>query len=167
MFCQKCGTENPDDATFCNKCGAAMKAVAVPTPAPIVSVPEIDKKKSYAGLIVGILILAAILGGAAYYVLSNNGHYAYVAVHVHSTHITETVDVQIIIDDEVVDTYAGLKPGQTYYPEYYFAVKFGQFVDSKIITVKVISTGGGLGSVTDSEDVIIQHKGEYTVDLYI
>jgi len=24
MFCPKCGTENPDDAKFCSKCGAAL-----------------------------------------------------------------------------------------------------------------------------------------------
>ena len=27
MFCPKCGTENPDGAKFCSKCGAALGAV--------------------------------------------------------------------------------------------------------------------------------------------
>jgi len=26
MFCQKCGKENPDGATFCNSCGVSMQA---------------------------------------------------------------------------------------------------------------------------------------------
>jgi uncharacterized membrane protein YdbT with pleckstrin-like domain len=26
MFCNKCGTENPDDAVYCKKCGAAVEA---------------------------------------------------------------------------------------------------------------------------------------------
>lgn len=32
MFCARCGTENPDDARFCGKCGAASEA---PDPAPV------------------------------------------------------------------------------------------------------------------------------------
>jgi len=30
MFCPKCGTENPDEAKFCSKCGAGMGGVATP-----------------------------------------------------------------------------------------------------------------------------------------
>ena len=26
MFCIKCGTENPDDAVYCKKCGAMLEA---------------------------------------------------------------------------------------------------------------------------------------------
>lgn len=30
MFCPKCGTQNPDGATFCSNCGARLTAEAVP-----------------------------------------------------------------------------------------------------------------------------------------
>jgi uncharacterized membrane protein len=30
MFCPKCGTENPDDAKFCSKCGAGLGATSAP-----------------------------------------------------------------------------------------------------------------------------------------
>jgi uncharacterized membrane protein len=30
MFCPKCGTENPDDAKFCSKCGAGLGATSDP-----------------------------------------------------------------------------------------------------------------------------------------
>ncbi|HEY6148095.1 MAG TPA: zinc ribbon domain-containing protein [Thermoanaerobaculia bacterium] len=33
MYCNRCGTHNPDDAHFCSKCGAAVKAGAAPPPA--------------------------------------------------------------------------------------------------------------------------------------
>ncbi len=31
MFCPKCGTENPEEAKFCSKCGAGLGAAATPT----------------------------------------------------------------------------------------------------------------------------------------
>ncbi|MCK4444584.1 MAG: zinc-ribbon domain-containing protein [Thermoplasmata archaeon] len=30
VYCHKCGNQNPDEATFCNKCGAPMHAAAAP-----------------------------------------------------------------------------------------------------------------------------------------
>ncbi len=33
MFCSKCGAENPDDAKFCLKCGAALGVVTAPSQA--------------------------------------------------------------------------------------------------------------------------------------
>lgn len=42
MFCSKCGTEVPDDSTFCNKCGSGLSpAAATPPPpaAPVSAVP--------------------------------------------------------------------------------------------------------------------------------
>jgi uncharacterized membrane protein YvbJ len=34
MFCPKCGQQNPDEAKFCGKCGAAVSAAAQPQPQP-------------------------------------------------------------------------------------------------------------------------------------
>jgi uncharacterized membrane protein len=31
MFCSKCGTENPEGAKFCSKCGAGLGVAATPT----------------------------------------------------------------------------------------------------------------------------------------
>lgn len=31
MFCSKCGTENPEGAKFCSKCGAGLGVVTTPT----------------------------------------------------------------------------------------------------------------------------------------
>ena len=32
MFCSSCGTQNPDTAKFCEKCGAGLTAAAAPPP---------------------------------------------------------------------------------------------------------------------------------------
>lgn len=29
MFCEYCGAENPDDATFCRECGKRLNAIPV------------------------------------------------------------------------------------------------------------------------------------------
>jgi hypothetical protein len=68
MFCQKCGTENKDDATFCNACGVALKdpvpQVTASTPK---EAPEAPKKKHgilfYGALVIGIIFLL-IVGSA-------------------------------------------------------------------------------------------------------
>jgi len=66
MFCQKCGTENPETATFCMKCGNPINQDAVP-----------EKKKSKKTLwIVGIITILILLlcitpAGYAYYKVKN------------------------------------------------------------------------------------------------
>ena len=88
-------------------------------------------------------------------------------MYVTSTHVTEDVDVQFIINNEVVMTFTDLEPGNTCYNTTYFRYDFSLFDDSEIITVKAISTGGGLGSTSDSEEIIVQNGQYYSVDLFV
>ncbi|MBC8472145.1 MAG: DUF4190 domain-containing protein [Planctomycetes bacterium] len=53
MNCSKCGKENPDDARFCNSCGAAL--VSTPTQAPGVVVKT--SGMAIAAMVLGILSL--------------------------------------------------------------------------------------------------------------
>lgn len=40
MFCPKCGHENPDEAKFCGRCGAAITVTATVPTSPISPVPQ-------------------------------------------------------------------------------------------------------------------------------
>lgn len=166
MFCQKCGTENADDATFCNKCGAAMKA-SVSNPVQEETLTEKDRGTIVKCVAIIVAITIIVIGGAGYYFLDTHGNHAQVAIHAYSTHITEDVNVQILIDGEVVYSCSGLEPGQMAHSDKYHRVYFSKFEDSKLITIKAISTGGLTGTITDTEELIIQPDGKYTVDLYI
>lgn len=51
MFCPKCGTENPDGAKFCSKCGAALGAVPASSGAPSSSETTTGLAPNVAGLL--------------------------------------------------------------------------------------------------------------------
>lgn len=80
MFCQKCGSENPENAQFCKSCGAALhNPVAQSNPAPAVpptfqqpvfqqpvtvQPPKKKKKGKIVGIVVGAIVVLVILGSA-------------------------------------------------------------------------------------------------------
>jgi len=74
MFCPKCGEKNPDDSSFCTKCGAALSTApapaAAPAPAPVATGTR-TSGMAIAALVMGIVgfiffgplaILAIIFG---------------------------------------------------------------------------------------------------------
>jgi len=167
ITCPICGTENLSDAKFCDKCGRPFGSGKEKGKLESILIKDekTEKNMKNATIVMGVVLLLVVAAFGIYY--AQEGHTAYVGVQVHSTHVTETVDVQIIIDGDLVYTIEDLEPGDTASLRYYEEVHFSLFDDSKLITVKAISTGGGLGKVTDSKDVIVKNDGCYTVDLYI
>jgi uncharacterized membrane protein YdbT with pleckstrin-like domain len=77
MYCTKCGTDNPEDAAYCKKCGAILEAeeetrVAKRESAPLAAAADEQQIFSigptlkfvylgYAGAVAGALLLVAIL----------------------------------------------------------------------------------------------------------
>jgi uncharacterized membrane protein len=57
MFCAKCGTENPEEAKFCSKCGAGL-AVS-PTPTEGAAKPEAESSTGLSANVAGLLCYVA------------------------------------------------------------------------------------------------------------
>ncbi len=53
MFCSQCGTENPEEAKFCSKCGAGL-AVS-PTPTEGAAKPEAESSTGLSANVAGLL----------------------------------------------------------------------------------------------------------------
>jgi uncharacterized membrane protein len=53
MFCSKCGTENPEGAKFCSKCGAGLGVAATPTEGA--AGPEAESSTGLSANVAGLL----------------------------------------------------------------------------------------------------------------
>lgn len=173
MFCEKCGAPISDGAIYCNKCGSKVSnedsnSSQIQSSAGEPQIVMMNTVRKTSGKAIAVAIVAMlIIAGIGYYVADNYRHSAGIQMRVHSTHITETVDVQFYVDGDLKMTYMDLTPGNTCWNVNYFLVFFGILKDSELITVKAVAVGGGLGTTSDSEDVIITDGGRYTIDLYI
>ena len=57
MFCSKCGTENPEGAKFCSKCGAGLGVAATPTEGA--ARPETESSTGMTANVAGLLCYVA------------------------------------------------------------------------------------------------------------
>lgn len=70
MFCQKCGTENPDGAKFCKVCGRPMQQIPPVPPTPTVTpMPPVKKKSGGKKIVIALVVILAI--GAAFFLGRN------------------------------------------------------------------------------------------------
>ena len=192
QICPTCGTENKAGAEFCKKCGTRftndsgeepkteeetgspiivrnkrdldnLKNAGV-LPEQVYNTLEAHTKKTRRNAIIvfgvlGIIVIALL---AVAVMQANSGE---VTIRVHSTHAVYDVDVAIYVDGEEIYTFSELSNDTTSWVRH--DVKFPLWDTSKTVTIKAVSYGGGLGSQTDEETIIVQKDGRNTVDLYI
>ena len=158
-YCSKCGSEMNDNDRHCSGCGQG-------TPAERVQAYQVQKSNTGTKIAVAVVVGILLMAGVGYFFALKANH-AYVAVYVHSTHITQTVEVFAFIDGEEVLYYDKLPPGNYTWTKYYQMVDFPLWESSKTIEVKAVSQGGGLGTQADSKILIVQQGEYYEVHLYV
>ena len=62
MFCEKCGTKNPDDAKFCEKCGAPLNNAPAASSQPA-GAPKASKPLPIKGIVAAIAVVAVLVVG--------------------------------------------------------------------------------------------------------
>jgi len=171
-YCGKCGTEIVGSNTYCTACGANQNEPEnVAETGPTITSEQLiwyyekDRRDRNAMIAAGVVAAIVIMAGIGYFV--SVGNQAYIAWDVESTHFAYNVDVIVYVDGKQVSSWENLKPGQGFYNKTYYVYRFSMLDDSKLITVKAVSTGGGIGSQIDSKNIIVKPGGKYTVNLYV
>jgi hypothetical protein len=154
-YCKKCGSEYEEGDSYCKGCGSDFTAT-----------PIKKKWSSWKKATVALLAIFFVLPGAFGVVLySAMGNGATVEVTVYSLHVSESVDIRVYDGDELVGEYDNLGPGQGRI--FTFRTTFNIFQDSKETTIKAISYGGGLGSITEKKTITVVNDGYYKMTLYV
>jgi hypothetical protein len=150
--CPYCGFDNPDKSMHCGQCGKRFFYILPFRPA------KITKGKILATFIV--LLLIGIIGAMFLPICSST-----LDVTIHSTHITQTVNYQILINGAVVEQ-GTLTPGNsiTWTIHYQYACAFS---GQKAISIVGNSYGGGLGDQSDSHSLTVINGYEYSVTLNV
>jgi uncharacterized membrane protein len=74
MFCSQCGTQNPEGAKFCSKCGAALGVVARPSEGA--AKPEAESSTGLSANVAGLLCyVAGWITGIVFVVLEKKSTY--------------------------------------------------------------------------------------------
>ena len=156
-FCVKCGKEVA--GAYCTHCGTERHGASKRSAPP--------QKKMRSSTVAVIAVAALLISAGVIYYFVDNAHRAYVAVYVHSIHITESVDIVAYVDGDQMLTSHDLKPGYYAYNTRYYVYTFSLLDSSKVITVSAMSLGGGLGPVYDEKKILVENGGKYSVDLYV
>jgi len=91
----------------------------------------------------------------------SDGDACTIEIEISSTHVTQTVTVSVYVDGSQVST-TSLGPMASKEITYHYNVGSA---NSKTIIVKAVSTGGGLGTVSDSANLSVKGGSSYHVTL--
>ena len=164
-YCSKCGKEIADDTLYCSQCGKTTSAEE--SDLKTNTQDKSQKSKSSWLTKTNVIIIAVLVIGFSFglYVIDQEGHSSELEITVTSTHITEDVDLIVYVDGEEFGHYSNLEPGNSckITGNFYYSA----FDSSKLIEIKAVSVGGGLGSQTDTESIIVEPNGSYAVTLYV
>jgi predicted nucleic acid-binding Zn ribbon protein len=147
MKCPKCGTDAPEGAEFCDKCGKRL----VKKPRSKFLVPVI-------AIIIAIALILAILA------LAPIGT-ARVIVTVHSDHTSYTIHYFVYLNG-VERASGNLEPGSSFTHDLSVGLGKGIFEKSTIV-ILATSTGGGFGPESDQKTVSLGNGESISVTLNV
>ncbi len=155
--CTACGRENENGASYCSGCGLPLDR---PGPGPAIEQPRKKSHVRAAVAVVIVIILVAVGGLWAF-----TAHSETVEITVQSDHVLQDVDVTVYVDGKQVSYEGGLGALESFTVTYEY--RFPVWTSSEVIEVRAVSTGGGLGSQTDSEYVTATDGGTSAVELIV
>ena len=164
-YCLKCGKEIADDIRYCPNCGTTTSQRELDLETKIKQQSQKDSPTWLTKTNVIFIAVILVVVGAGLYFVDNLGNSSELTITVVSTHVTEDVDIVIYVDGEEFTHYNGLEPGHSC--KYTGDFRYSGFDTSKLIEIKAVSVGGGLGSQADTESIIIEPRGSYAVTLYV
>ena len=160
--CVACGRPIAWDAQLCPYCG---KDYRYQQPSVQVAPPAQARTGTSVGTIVAGIVIAAVVVmvilAIVFFAFSRST--ATLNIYVNSTHILFSVNYNLYVEGSLVDS-GPISPG--YYVYYTYTYDWSSS-DPTTVTVAADSTGGGWGSVSDSETLVVSDGGSYTVNLYI
>jgi len=117
------------------------------------------------GTLIGVCVVAAIIGVGAAYVILNDSNEADIRINVSSPNFINDLDVLIYVDGKLVGhgTMKASPLGSAVYIDH--KVKFNG--DSKTVKIEAISQGGTWGTVKDTKTLIVVNGNSYTVNLVV
>jgi hypothetical protein len=153
------------DANLCQYCGHDYRHQQIggqPFPTPThrkgTSVGTI-----VAGIVIAFAIIVVIILVLAFIGSQVVGSNATINIYVNSTHLLYSVSYNVYIDGSLIHS-GTLNPGYSAYAPYSYHWSSS---DPTTITLSATSTGGGLGSQSDSKSLVVSDGGTYTVNLDI
>jgi predicted nucleic acid-binding Zn ribbon protein len=147
MKCPKCGTDAPDGAEFCDKCGKRL----VKKPRSKFLVPAI-------AMVVIIILILAILALAPIAT-------ARVIVTVHSDHSIYTVSYKVYINGEP-KAEGSLEAGASRTHAINVQLGTGIFSESTVV-IMASSTGGGFGAESDQQTFLMVNGESVSLTLNV
>jgi hypothetical protein len=124
--------------------------------------------ETYQKFLIGLVIGAVIAGGAYYVLFADNGAHnplmetSELNIRVESTHILLSANYTLSIDGENVESWS---MGPSGYAEFTYTYTTPKTDGTKMIVIKVVATGGGFGTQTDSVQVLMGTSQNYSMTL--
>ena len=124
--------------------------------------------ETYQKFLIGLVIGAVIAGGAYYVFIADNGAHnplmetSELTIRVESTHILLSANYTLSIDGKNVESWS---MGPSGWAEYIYTYTTPKTDGTKMIIIKVVATGGGFGTQTDSVQVLVGTSQNYSMTL--